>query len=164
MKAEDCKGCDPETHENPFEPWEVISENGIDTLSFAANTAMDTDGDVNTYKRTELERTPVPGSLSKDTLLVAEHQVRTSAEDGATESKLEVFLIDAEVYAQRTENPELDYFFPKAEHWAMLHSQDDFIESFGVDEDRVSLEQAKKILATPEYARLRAILLSTKAL
>lgn len=163
VEADDCAGCKPETHDNPYEPWEVENDQGQEILNFFANTAMDTDGNVNTYKRTELERTPAPGPFTKETLLVAEHQVLTSAEDGKTKSKLQVFLIDADVYAKRTKNPELEYFFAKADQWSIFWSNDDFIESLGMDDDHVSLEQAKKILETPEYATLREILLSTKA-
>lgn len=160
----DCPTCKPDenSEHNPFQFWNMISDHGIISLEFAANTAMDTDGDSNTYKRTELERTVVPGPLAKPTLLVAEHQVITPADKGKSISKLQVFLIDAEAYAQRTENPELDYFIPVKEQWAMLHSRDDFVFDFGIDEKNVSLEQARELLATPEYATMRAIMLSTK--
>lgn len=163
VEADDCSGCKPETHDNPYETWEVKNDQGQEVLNFFANSAMDTDGNVSTYKRTELERTPVLNTLAKKTHLVAEHQVLTSAKSGKTKSKLQVFLIDADVYAKRTENPELEYFFAKADQWSIFWSTDDFIEGLGMDDDHVSLEQAKKILEMPEYATLRAILLSTKA-
>lgn len=163
VEADDCKGCKPETHDNPYEQWEVKNDQGEDVLNFFANTATDTDGNVQTYERTELERTPVPGPVAKETLFVAEHQVLTSAEDGKKKSKLQIFLIDSDVYAERTNNPELEYFFAQAKQWSIFLSTDDFIESLGMDDDQVSLEQAKEILDMPEYATLRAILLSTKA-
>lgn len=162
IEGDDCSACKPETHDNPYEHWNVVSDKKAEALVFASNSAMDTDGDANQYKRTELERIQVPGPLAKSTLLIAEHQVRTNELDGKIVSKLQIFLIDAGTYAKRTKFPELDYFFPTPKQFSIFWSTDDFVEGLGFDDDSLTLEQAKEILATPEYATMRAIMLSTK--
>lgn len=164
VKEDECDDCGPggDPAKNPYARWELISDHGITTLDFAADTAVDTDGDTNTYKRTELERTQVPGPLKEPALLVAEHQQLTSGDDGARKSKLVVFVIDAAEYAQRSEKPELAFFHPASEQWSMMQSTDDFVFDFGIDEDAVSLKQARELLATDEYALMRAIMLSVK--
>lgn len=166
IKAEECADCGPvgDPLKDPFTTWTLTSDHGISTLAFAATSATDTDGNMYTYRRTELDKTRVPGPLAKPAFLVAEHFVMTPDDPKEkTKEKLGVFITDAAEYKKRSSGPEIDFFHPIADTWAMMYMRDDFVFDFGVDEDHVSLQQAKELVATDEYAIMRAIMLSVAA-
>lgn len=160
---DDCEHCDPneDPMDNPFTEWKVKNEKGRTLIEFKANSAEDTDGDMDTYQRTKIEQEALPAKLSKPASLYAEHYVSTES-DGDTEEKFLVMLINDEMIAERGQQPALSYFSPKKDLYSVMESTGDLPELLGFDEDHVTVDQARQIVQSPEYQTVRQIMLSLR--
>lgn len=82
--------------------------------------------------------------------------------DGDTEEKFLVMLINDEMIAERGQQPALSYFSPKKDLYSVMESTGDLPELLGIDEDHVTVDQARQIVQSPEYQTVRQIMLSLR--
>lgn len=55
------------------------------------------------------------------------------------------------------------FFYPRNDFRSHLASIDGFVGELGYDDDKVSLEDAKKIMQTKEYRQLRTLMRGMRA-
>ncbi|MFJ2621276.1 hypothetical protein [Glutamicibacter sp. NPDC087344] len=146
--------------DNPYQEWDIITDKGHSIATFEANSAKDTDGDLATYQRTTLETENVPASLHTPAVFVAEHFVQSEAGDDSNDEKFVIFLSTTDRAEDRTSDPELSYFMPLADAYSVFESDDDLPEALGIEDDQVSLEDARQIMKSQEYQNLKAMMLS----
>ena len=93
---------------------------------------------------------------------MAEHYVKTERDDDDddTEEKFIMFLSAKDLAEARGTGPALTYFNPTPDFYAIFESDDDLVESQGIEDDRVSLDGAKRILESEDYKTLKKIMLS----
>ncbi|GAA1407237.1 hypothetical protein AUR04nite_03820 [Glutamicibacter uratoxydans] len=160
ISAEDCKNCSPETA-NPYTQWNVITDHGFIVATFNANDASDTDGDMDSYQRTVLERIEHDGKFATDTVFMAERFVSTAPGDGVkTHDSFVMFVGDAQRVEDRGSQPAVSVFHPTKDQYAMFESTTQLPEAVGIDPDDVDEQAAQLILESPEYQQVKAMMLS----
>jgi hypothetical protein len=163
VEEDDCSDCNAMAKPlaDPFTKWDIENADGNEIAEFRADSAMDTDGDMSTYKRTVLESTPVKADFLAPAAAVFEHFVlHTPGKE--PEQKVLLMLNDAAATKARDENPALSFFLSKKDLGSQMTSSDDLAEELGFDDDHVSLADARKIMESRDYRLLRAVMLSMR--
>ena len=162
VSSTDCQDCDPDKS-SPYTQWDVITDHGFIVAKFSANDASDTDGNMNSYERTVLEREKHAGKFSTPTVLMAERYVSVAPGDGAdVDERFVMFVGDEKRADDRGSLPDLSVFYPAKEQYAVFESTQQLPEAVGIDPEDVDEEAAALILASPEYQQLKAVMLSLR--
>lgn len=162
VSSPDCQDCDPDKA-NPYTQWDVITDHGFIVAKFSANDASDTDGDMNSYERTVLEREKHSGSFSTPTVFMSERYVSAAPGDGVdVDEHFVMFVGDEKRADDRGSLPDLSVFYPAKEQYAVFESTPQLPEAIGIDPEDVDEEATELILASPEYQQLKAAMLSLR--